>query len=259
MRPLDELLVLKVPEPPAIANGTIGWDGVEKAADIDTTADDGVTLVRVTLHSGAPQGAPTAASGAANGQQILCRITWPLWVIPPKGMQCLVAFPDGLTRTPGAGIIFACTGRGPATELARGVAVLDLPNHDLMIDTRSTTILNEVGDSLSLTDGGFKAMTYNGSLISLKDSEMIAQMYDGNKATKASLSMNEDEVILMNCGANAGCKFVSAGPVFVGGVFQMNYTTSISFGIGASAATKVMVGPTIGTASTGSQTMFGSP
>ena len=115
MLPDDMRDLFPPPQPPYILSGTVGWDGVEKAADIDTTSDDGVTLVRVTLHANSPAGSPTTASGAANGNPILCRLTWPLWVIPPIGMQCLVAFAHGQTMTSGAGVIIACMGRGPAT------------------------------------------------------------------------------------------------------------------------------------------------
>ncbi len=97
--------------------GTVGWSGDETVADLGPGTKD-VYLVKVTLWKGHPVGEPLATDGSANGHQILCRMTWPLWSVPDPGTQCIVLFPSGLVEAPGAGI---CIPTGGPTKV-------ELPN-----------------------------------------------------------------------------------------------------------------------------------
>src|SRR5258707_4655205 len=91
--------------PPSIVRGTIGWIDATNHFDLGQEEESGPHLFRVTLFAGKdPNTAPKP--GVATGRQVVCQLgLWPMSLVPPAGMQCLVAFADRDFETPGAGVI----------------------------------------------------------------------------------------------------------------------------------------------------------
>ena len=132
--PLPDSDVLPRPQQAFIEAGTIGWDGDDDVADIGTEDNDGTTLIKVQLFRGIDPTQPPI-DGQATGHKILARLSgFPFWAIPPKGMQCFVAFPAGFATTPGAGVIVALPGANPFVQFSSSRAKIDVGrDQDLVI------------------------------------------------------------------------------------------------------------------------------
>jgi len=120
--------------------GVVGWEDSDDHSAQLTEDEGGKTLVRVTLMHGRSVKAG-AQRGQAKGQQVLCQIMGPLWVIPPKDQVVLVAFPGGDLESPGVGIVMGWVGASPAIQFNESRAVMDLgPDIHLIIKGRSVTL-----------------------------------------------------------------------------------------------------------------------
>lgn len=109
----EELFGAQASRSPICERGTVGWAGDDEVADLGSDANGNATYIKVTLASGAASGKPVADDGGANGHQILCRVSMPLYFIPPKGTPCYVLFPEGLSESPGTGLILPIAGPHP--------------------------------------------------------------------------------------------------------------------------------------------------
>jgi hypothetical protein len=108
-RPANEVDLLGTPDeyaPTLLERGIVGWDDAEDWFELGDETNGGLTLVRVQLFKGRdPNIAPKA--GLAQGHRVLVAVTDGFFRIPPKGSECIVAFPGGDVQTPGAGILLA--------------------------------------------------------------------------------------------------------------------------------------------------------
>lgn len=249
MIPLPELFGGPGSTPAVIEAGTIGWDSEADVADMGTEANDGTTLVRVQLFRGKD---PTAdvQPGVAQGHKILARLNgFPFWCVPPRGLQCYVAFPAGFGLTPGAGVIIALPGANPFVQFSKSRAKLDVgPEMDLVIKARSITLSTYDNDFVAIgPDSGIMISDHNGNVVQMKDDQIvIAVASDGD--AKTILRLTPELLSLAQKAANgvvAGLNLKDGDVVPAGANFQA-YTAGLNLGPAATAATPAIIG--VGTA-----------
>jgi hypothetical protein len=89
-----------------IAEGTVGWasDG-GNAIDLGDSPNDGNSLVRVTLFRGRDATQPPSQTGAAQGQELLCRLATTVLAVPVYGARVIVVIPQPWGMSPGGPVI----------------------------------------------------------------------------------------------------------------------------------------------------------
>lgn len=149
----QEILPTTTAPLPVVARGIVGWKDADEHADLGkSTTNDGHTLVRVTLHRGAPPVKKTDEK-AANGIQILCKVGGPFYWIPAKGTPVIVLFPDGDTTSPGSGVIACSDGPSPDIQFSKTGAKLDLgPNQTFHIKAKRITLSDYSNRYITLGD-----------------------------------------------------------------------------------------------------------
>lgn len=221
-----------------IEQGTLGWgDGDEDVADIvEDESDPGLPLFRVTIAHGKGPDADANGTGA-QGEQVLCRWGIILDYVPPKGAQCIVAFPTGTRRIPGAGVIIAVI-RKNASQFKKERAVLSLgADMHLLVKARSTTIASyatpaqyimvgkprgaDVAPRILIQDETGSGVTVQGGVVALmgNDSGAPKALLQVSKAGKASCFLSGGEKWEMTSGrfyTYGASNIVQGGGVFLG-------------------------------------------
>lgn len=127
-----------------IKRGMAGWASEADVADMGdgSAGADGRTLARVTLFEGRnPNVKPTP--GIAEGDEILAQVGWPFFVIPPKGMMVLVAFPGGAVEEHGGGAIIFVYDNSPKKRFSKDRANINFGAMHLVIEAKSITLKDE--------------------------------------------------------------------------------------------------------------------
>lgn len=246
--------------------GTVGWAGDPDVLDgLGKDEEDGVTLVKVTLFRGSPQGKPEAEDGAANGYQVRVQPSGPGWRIPPKGTRVMVSFADGDIRTPGNGLIIGEVGTSPRKQFGRKKVILDYGDADVVITGKSVTLLadgNPEGKSdkgkrhlvsVSANGGAQMASGGCGVFVMGKDDkgkwvgsvQLKAIDEDGMLCTSGVFG--QSAIGLMNSSPTAPTKGTAVnlknGNVTITGVSCVVQTGSVMLGALATAATPAQQGP----------------
>lgn len=92
--------------PTILERGIVGWDDAEDWFELGDETNGGLTVVRVQLFKGRDPTTPPKPR-VAQGHRVLVALGDGFFRIPPKGSECIVAFPGGDVQTPGAGILLA--------------------------------------------------------------------------------------------------------------------------------------------------------
>lgn len=250
--------------PPALLEGTVGWPGSPEVVELGTEAGDGMTMVRVTLFDGHPEGAPKADDGLANGRQIFARPMGPGWRTPKRGERVLIAFPGGDHATPGNAVVLGIIGASPSTRFGRRKTVLDFGEDDVVITGRSVSLVAEVADGphryvVSVSGQGGAQVIADGSGLFAKDGEVNLKTVDANGNLKTALVLAQDEVSLSeNATGVVSSVTLSGGNATVTGQFiSIAFSTALGLGRSASPATPVTLGP-VGSAAVGSLCIWGA-
>lgn len=239
---------------PLIEAGTIGWEGDSDVAELGSADNDGTTLVKVQLYRGIDPLQEPSADGSAQGHKILARLSgFPFWAIPPKGMQCFVAFPAGFATTPGVGVIIALPGANPFVQFSASRAKIDVGrDQDLVIKGRSVTLVmhnpddpNGQEDFISISpEGGLQMGSRDGLGVVIKDGTINLFVPDGDDA-KSVLRLSKSAIELVNKdsgGTVAMVKVAEQDVTVCGGQF-VAATAGGALGMGAgTAATGVAYG-----------------
>lgn len=239
-------------DPGGIYDGTVGWEDGEDHFDI---GDDGVTLVKVTLHKGRmPDTDDAKNSPRAKGTRVLTRISAPLYNIPPDGAEVHVSMPAGRLLDPGAGAIIAQLSASPDIQFSGTKAKLDFgPDVDVVLKARSVTITDYENRFISVSPTtGIKAGDKDGSGFCLKSSKWL--IYAAvSKTAVCALELSENK-IFATCKPHSGGD--SSGFKFSGGnctVMCQQYTNTAGGGcLGgtASPVSGIQYGPGFGIPST---------
>lgn len=190
--------------PPIIEAGTIGWVDDDEHADLGTSDNDGTTLIKVQLFRGIDPLKEPDPDGRAQGHKIIARLSgFPFWAIPPKGMQCFVAFPGGFATTPGAGVIFALPGANPFVQFSPTRAKIDVGrDQDLVIKGKSVTLVMHNPDDpdgqedfISISkEGGIQMGSRDGLGVVIKDGTINLFVPDASGDAKTVLRLSKDAI-----------------------------------------------------------------
>ena len=108
-RPANEQDIVGTPDeyaPTILERGIVGWDDAEDWYELGDETNGGLTVVRVQLFKGRDP-TTTPKKGVAQGHRVLVALPEGFFRIPPKGSECIVAFPSGDIQTAGGGILLA--------------------------------------------------------------------------------------------------------------------------------------------------------
>lgn len=163
--------------------GTIGWADEDEHVFPGTDANDGFTLVRVTLYEGRSFNDASDPS-VAQGHQILCNVGSGVYRMPAKGTRCFVIIPKGLEQQPGAGVITQTVERSPSEQFAENRITTDYgPDHDYVIQAGVARIILKPSEGsvsilttdsntrdgkvvgITLSPNGFKFTSPSGSFV----------------------------------------------------------------------------------------------
>lgn len=149
--------------------GTVGWADEDEHVFPGTDANDGFTLVRVTLYEGRSfNDAPNP--DVAQGHQILCNVGSGVFRIPAKGTRCFVLIPKGLEQQPGAGVITQTVERSPSEQFAENRITTDYgSDHDYVIQAGVARVIlkpSEGSVSILTTDSNTRDGTVVGLTVS---------------------------------------------------------------------------------------------
>lgn len=244
--PLNESDLFPEAGPPAIEAGIIGWEDQDDVADMGDDSNGGVTLIRVQLFRG-KDATSDVKPGVAQGHRILARMNgWPIWAIPPKGLQCYVMFPSGFGDAPGAGVIAGLPGANPFVQFSKTRAKLDMgEDQDLVLKARSITLSTYGNDYIVVgPDTGIRIATSKGHTIELKDDQLTAAIVGTDLNVKTCLSLNLSEASLICKSAAPPEASVSCqdGSVTISAKETSLAGGAVTLGAGASPATPVLVG-----------------
>lgn len=254
-KPSDAALRGATKDQGGIYDGTVGWN--DGSAHFDLDADSGVTLVRVTLFKGRnpDQDQDPITDKLAHGHEILCRIGAPLYFVPPKGSQVMVAMAADRGLTPGAGVIFSMPIASPGTQFNDKKAKMDFgPDVELVIKAGSVTLSDYEDRFYTLGPKfGIKCGDRTGSGFHIKDSKLLLYASvtkgDGSKGGVCSLEMSENKLFgLCNPaegGTPSGFKF-ALGSCHVYCKEYSNNAASGQLGGTASPISGIQYGPGIG-------------
>jgi len=238
--------------PPAVEAGIIGWDGEDDVADVGDETNGGVTLIRVQLFRG-KDATSDVKPNVAQGHKILARMNgWPLWAIPPKGLQCYVMFPSGFETAPGAGVIAALPGANPFVQFSKTRTKLDVgADQDLVFKGRSVTISSYENHFLSVgPEVGVLLSHPDGHAIQIHENQVrIWVSKDGDAKSLVVLSQDKIEILQKAASDNATVVMLSEEEVVVLGKVFKALTAGGVLGAVASAVTGVQYSAAPGTMS----------
>lgn len=238
--------------PPAVEAGIIGWDGEDEVADVGDDSNGGVTLIRVQLFRG-KDATSDVKPGVAQGHRILARMNgWPLWAIPPKGLQCYVMFPSGFEEAPGAGVIAALPGANPFVQFSKTRTKLDVgEGQDLVLKGRSVTLSSYENHFLSVGPEVGVLMSHpGGHAIQIHENQVrIWVSKDDDAKSLIVLSQDKIEVLQKAAGGNIASIVLSEEEAIVLGKVFKALTAGGVLGAAASAITGVQYSVAPGTMS----------
>ena len=248
---LDEQMFYPPVQPPELELGVVGWPGEDKVCDIGTEDNDGHTLVRVTLYAGTEAGA-CPPSGEAAGYRVTVRTTGPLFFVPPKGTEVVVAFPSGFGMAPGNGVLLCTTGPSPGIQFRGNKTKLDMgPEQDVVIKGRSVTISDYENRFITVgPDTGTLMSDKDGTTVHIKDRVISIIVPDsvpnatGDFEAKAVLHMGLDALMLLHDAAAGQSVILMEGGSFKArgqeGILEFGST---NIGKNASPVTAAVVAP----------------
>lgn len=212
---------------PGVEVGTVGWDGEDEHADVGTQENGGVTLIKVQLYRG-KDSTSDVKPGVAQGHKILARLNgYPLWVIPPRGLECMVLFPGGFATTPGAGVIVALPGANPYVQFSKTRAKLDVgEDTDLVIKGRSITLSTYENDFIAVgPDSGIMLCDRDGNMMQIKDGQITIAVADEGSPPDAKTVIKLSETALdlaqkTASGNMAGIRLENLEVTVLGAVFK---------------------------------------
>ena len=211
-----------------IYDGTVGWD--DGSAHFDIDAERGVTLVRVTLFKGRnPTTDPSKDSARAKGQRILCRISAPLYNIPPDGAEVHVSVPAGRMLDPGAPAIIAQLTKSPGNQFNGAKAKMDLGSeYDLVIKARSITLTDYEDRYFTLGPKyGVKIGDADANGCQLKDAQWLFYTTDGaaTPTAKTTFMMSQANgiALLHDDGKKTGMQMKGGAWIGVGSEFKAQF------------------------------------
>lgn len=252
--PLNESDLFPNASPPAIEAGIIGWEDDEEVADVGTSDNGGVTLIKVQLFRG-KDATSDVKPGIAQGHKLLARMNgWPLWAIPPKGLQCYVMFPSGFELSVGAGVIAGLPGANPFVQFSKTRSKLDMgQDQDLVIKARSVTISSYDNDFIVVgPDSGIMMSDHLGNMVQIKDGQILIAVASGDPPdakTVVRLKTDSLELLQKAAGGNmCGVKLADLEVSVVGSVFKA-LTAGGCLGKAATIATGVQYSVVPGTMS----------
>jgi hypothetical protein len=232
--------------------GTVGWeDDQGSVSDLDTTAQDGTTLVKVQLFRGR-QNAKAVKPGVAQGIKILAQLSGPLWTVPARGQRVFVAIPNGMESTPGVGVIVAMPGPAPTTQYGTSKTKMDLgPDQDLVIKARSITLTTYNNQFISIVNGqgladGVYIQDSSGTGITIQDG--VTTINDGTGQTVLQMD-NEHFTVTVAGNANIllmdenQCQFTGTNFICNTAACYLGYDPTNSISVATSGA--VYCGPSL--------------
>jgi hypothetical protein len=224
-------------EPLVFEPGIVGWNDGGKHYD----ADDGVTLVKVTLFRGRDATQPLKP-GQAGGQRVLCRIGGGLFRIPKPGTGVMVGFPSWGSAMPGAGLIVSTVEQSPDIQFSERKAKMDLGDEvDLVIKARSITLSDYGNRFLHIgPDGGIQVQEADGTGILIKDGSIVICSAEGG-AMKTVIIVSKDA--LQATQASGNVINVKGGNVTMLGQQCSMVFGSMKLGAAATPATPAHYGP----------------
>ena len=262
-RSFNERTVIRPDKSPELEVGVVGWPGNDDICSIGTEDNDGRTLVRVTLYRGATPG-DEPAPGEAAGYQVTVRTSGPLYHVPPKGTEVIVAFPGGFGMAPGSGVLLASVGPTPGIQFRGNKAKLDVgPDQDIVIKGRSVTISDYDNRYLAVgPDTGTMMADEDGTMMQIKDRQITIVVPGDDGVGKAVLLLNVDAIMMVHAAA-AGTSVVNMadGNMLATGQQGSLIFGSVNIGSAASPVTAAVVAPVgaPGIAGVGSSSVFISP
>jgi len=239
-----------------ILDGSVGWSGDSVVEDTSGP----ITLIKVTLHQGAPNGSPKSEEGYANGYQILARLSEPFFRIPPKGKAVIVMIPAGRRDCPGAAVITAIIADSPSRQFGANTAVLDFGDQNVVIKGKSVTLFSDsdgIRSTIAALVGKVQCQVNGTGFYVSNDNKVAIKCIDNDGNIKSQVLLTEDSVQLLDAAGNGSIKL--KGGDFTGQGSNMNcFYGSIGLGRFPSPATPVVVGIS-GQSGVGSSSIFGSP
>lgn len=253
-----------------IAWGTVGWVGdPDVLSGLGKDEGDGVTLVKVTLHDGAPREKPVSDEGGANGIQVRVQPAGPGWRVPPKfdangkPTRVMVGFANGDILTPGMGLILGEAGTSPTKQFGRKKVVLDYGDSDVIIKGKSVFLQcdgNPAGESdagkrhaVGVDPNGGAQMVSGGNGVFVLGTNKTGDAKgtvtiktvdpDGNLRASLVISQSSAGLMCMPDPASPAALNLKNGNVTITGKGCAVQTGSVSLGALASPATPVQVGP----------------
>lgn len=236
---------------PEIVMGLVGWPNDDDIADMGTADNDGATLLKITMHRGAFPGSEPAP-GEAAGYRVSVRVPGPVFHLPPKGTEVIVAFPGGVGMVPGAGVLLGALARTPDHQFSRTAVKIDAgPGRDLVLKGRAVTLTMHAPSGsgpepyISITpEDGIQALDADGFGFLIKDEAVtiFAAAEDGK--AKTIVRLTREQLTLANRDADdAPCSLTLADQeVCVAGLVSNSFTPGANLGALATAATPAMVG-----------------
>ncbi len=241
-----------------IYDGTVGWEDGADHFDID--ADSGVTLVKVTLFKGRnPTTDPVKDSALAKGTRVLCRISAPLYNIPPAGAEVHVSVPAGRMLDPGAPAIIAQLVKSPGNQFNGTKAKMDFgPDYDLVIKARSITLTDYEDRYFTLGPKyGIKMGDKDANGCQLKSGKWLFYTAEGGTAVTTFQLAKAGIKLLINDGKTVGMTMGGGVWAGIGETFQAAFAIGY-LGKAPSPASPVAYGPA-GPANLISTSWFVSP
>jgi phage baseplate assembly protein gpV len=242
-------------DPCPIQEATIGWDGSPEVCELGTESGDEITLIRVTLRVGAPQGKPSTDDGLFNGFRKTARAMGPMWRTPKRGERVLVVFPNNDWETPGNAVVVGTIGASPSTRFGRKKTVLDFGTDDVVVTGKSVSIVSEStaqGASkasrhvVSVSERGGAQIISDGSGLFAKDGEVNVKAIDADGNMRVALLLAQDELSLIDATSltNQGSITMKGGDITMLGSFMNIVPLScLMIGQKATPATPMLVGP----------------
>lgn len=241
--------------------GTVGHPGDPDVVDLGSGENEGITLVKVTLRKGHPQGKPAADDGGFNGYQITARLMAPNWDTPRRGARVIVVIPGGDIETPGNPVILGQPITSPTRRFGRQKTILDYSGKDVVIIGKSVTLIDDTNKAFVTVTASGARLVSHGSGFFVKEGEFAAKVLDEDGNLLTYLAASESDISLVRAAEPANpvtLSLTSQGVEMMGKFVTIDFINAIKFGAAASPATPVVLGVT-GQSGVGSTRMWGTP
>lgn len=235
----------------SIEMGTVGWDDGDDFIDQGGEANDGNTLVKVTLFRGRDQAEPLK-KGVAQGHKVVCQISCLHgFIIPQKGQRVIVAIPAGMGGTPGAATIIGLLALSPTQQFGAKRVMQDYgPDTHVLIRAKSVTLQSyadphpqyiAVGTPASGGAPGIYLCDETGSGATVQSGVLGLFATDGASSPTATafVQLKDGEVSIVTGGGTAGAKW-EGGDVQAFGTNFYAYTAGTYLGATAVASSAAL-------------------